>query len=296
MLAQISLEQLDQARDAMQDAAAQLAPSAMLVLAVIFALGLVIWLMGGKLARGACVLSGLGLGGLAGSAIGAALADEGALVLPLVIGGALAGALLAGFLFRIWTTISGAVVFALALPAGVLLWNGSPGPAALTPDQVNEQVRATIGSVIDQADPTDTGDGDGGSQGDETDQARGVYTQLAGGIGRLVQAQIAEFRLWWDGIGSSVRQTTLGSAAVGIVLGIVLGLMIPHTSAMLQAAIIGSSIMFFAGRGLIEGIFGESTGWLPHSPRGVVVAIGLITIVRLALNWTARRRLADKRH
>ncbi|NBC10839.1 MAG: hypothetical protein GVY24_03775, partial [Planctomycetes bacterium] len=99
---------LDSAQQALNGAEAAL-PLAVLGLFVLMVIiGLVLWLLGGALAKAACVVSGLVLGGVGGWLIGAALADQGAYVLPLVIGGSIIGALLAGLLFRIWVAIVGA--------------------------------------------------------------------------------------------------------------------------------------------------------------------------------------------
>ncbi|MFW6059492.1 MAG: hypothetical protein ACODAQ_04890 [Phycisphaeraceae bacterium] len=103
-----------------------LAVALLVVLALGVGLGLAVWLLGWKLARPACVVSGLVLGGLGGFTLGELLRSEGAFTIPLVIGAAIAGGLIAALLFRIWMALSGAALLALAIPAAVLIWQGTP--------------------------------------------------------------------------------------------------------------------------------------------------------------------------
>lgn len=114
------------AGDALADVSSLVVSILLVVLAL---LGLGMWLLGRRLARPACTVSGLVLGGLGGLALGEMLAEQGAFTIPLVIGAAIAGALLAALLFRIWMAISGAALLALVVPAAMVIWQNTPLPA-----------------------------------------------------------------------------------------------------------------------------------------------------------------------
>ncbi len=103
-----------------------LPPLAAIAMGALAVVGLVLWLLGRSLAKPACAVSGLVLGGLAGYVVGALLSSEGAMTLPLVLGGAIAGGLLAVLLFRIWMGVTAAAILGLAVPAAVIIWQGTP--------------------------------------------------------------------------------------------------------------------------------------------------------------------------
>ena len=62
----------------------------------------------------------------------------------------------------------------------------------------------------------------------------------------------------------------------------------------IQSAVIGAILLFLAGRQLLLYHLPEQMGWLPATPRGTVLTIGLITAAGLAIQWALFRRQADK--
>lgn len=112
----------------------------LLLLIVMIVAGLLLWLMGGRLVRGACIVSGLIIGGLVGLVISEAVfqSGEGYYLAILTLGGAVAGALVAGLLFRFWMAFAGAVVFGVLFPSLAMVVFAVPGPE-LTHD-VNEAI------------------------------------------------------------------------------------------------------------------------------------------------------------
>lgn len=92
--------------------------------------GLMLWLMGVKLVRGACVLCGFIIGGFLGLLICESMlqAGEGFYLVVLTLGGAIAGALVAGLLFRFWMAFSAAVVFGVLFPSTVMILSAGAGP------------------------------------------------------------------------------------------------------------------------------------------------------------------------
>lgn len=102
--------------------------------------GLLLWLIGGRLLRAGCVICGFLIGGLIGLIISEAAfqSGEGFYLLVLTLGGAVAGALLAGLLFRFWMALSMAILLGIVLPtlitviylgAGPPIHHGVVGPA-----------------------------------------------------------------------------------------------------------------------------------------------------------------------
>ena len=76
--------------------------------------------------------------------------------------------------------------------------------------------------------------------------------------------QVQTLRDWWGGLNGGER-TFLGvGAAAGAGVGLVLGLLVPFVAVSIQAAVVGSALLFFAGRGLL----------LSYAPGGGRLAAG----------------------
>ncbi len=253
------------------------------LLGVVLLLGLTLWLSGKRLARPACAVSGLLLGGLGGWWIGNQISDTGSLLLPIMVLAAIIGALLAAFLFRIWMGLSGAILLAVLVPAASLVWLGTTPQTAQNTQEieqspVDQDEQTTLDDVIELA--------DGGVQGiwsKMTEAGRETYDQ---------QAQL--LRTWWDELGGAGRSLVMISALIGAGFGLLLGLIQPHFSASIQSAVIGAILIFFTGRQLLTSYLPDQTTWLPVSARGTLLTIGLITLAGLAIQWMLFHKRADK--
>lgn len=280
--------------------------------------GLLLWCVGRKLVRPACAVCGLVLGGLGGWALGQALADQGAWVIPLVVGGGVAGGLLAVLLFRLWMALSGAALLALAIPAAVLIWQGTPPPSADDSAPQRESTRqAAESDKSDEADAADDAEApavpfrdlveafakpdaekkDGAKEGDAADEAPSVGQALetASQAARSwSQKQLEQLGAWWEQMSPGLRSTLYVAGAVGGLTGLLLGLIAPRLTASLQTALVGAILILFSAHRLIAMHAPDQAGYLPQSPRGLLVWVGLITLLGLLFQWTLLRRRTDK--
>jgi uncharacterized protein YcfJ len=253
---------------------------ATLALIGLLVLGLILWLMGRKLARPACIISGLVLGGLAGFAIANRLSDQGSYVLPLTLGAAIAGALLAALLFRVWMGLSCAVLLALVAPAASLVWQGSTPIFDLQPAQV----------ALTEAEASPPSD-NGATAPPTAESALAAITQR---LRQGYEAAAEVVRNWWDDLAPATRSLVIGASVIGAIIGLLLGLILPNTAAIFESALVGAMLIFFAGRTLLREHLPEQTAWLPATPRAMLVTLGLITILGLLIQWTLFRKAADK--
>lgn len=250
-------------------------------------LGAIVWTLGRSLVKPACAISGLVLGGLGGLAVGRALANEGAMVLPLVIGAGIGGALLAALLFRAWVAISGAILLALAVPALMLVWQGTlaPQPAATA----TQEAAAT--QPANQLQPMEF-------LPESQEQAREQLQEAVSAAGDKVSDWYSELvdrvKLWWQELPSTTRNLVYVAAGVGAVIGLILGLIMPYTAASVESALAGSLLMLLAGRALLDAHWPTGAGWLPQTPRGLLACLGLITVLGVFVQWTLFRRRADR--
>ena len=82
------------------------------------------------------------------------------------------------------------------------------------------------------------------------------------------------------------------SAAAGAGVGLVLGLLVPLVAVSIQAAVVGSALLFFAGRGLLLSYAPAAGVWLPVDRRGVLLTLALLTLLGVLVQWGLRRRAA----
>jgi hypothetical protein len=211
-------------------------------------------------------------------------------------------------LFRIWMAAALALVLAVALPlAGLALQGVAPPPLA----------SATAGNTIAAADAT-TVDSPEKLAADLIEQLReavmaprgsgatppatpeGAATESLGlGMRSTAQAWWDNQRLaidqWWRSLAPVQRGSASALAGLGALLGVLLGLIGPYTSAAIQSSLIGGVCALF-GLGRLGELNPEGllAGLVPQSPVQLVSLLGLITLVGVGLQWTLWRRRADK--
>lgn len=254
-----------------------LPPVMTVVMVALVILGLVLWLAGRKIVGFACAVSGLVLGAVAGLAVGQRFAEQGAYILPLIIGGGIAGALLAALMFRVWMALSGAAILALAAPAIVLAWQGTPlevpvvEPAATT--QTAEEMPA---------------------EAPASEQGAALAQHALDAAQTWYDQQVAALKAWWQDLMPSIRAVIYAAALAGGVLGLLIGLIAPKMAASFETALVGGLLLLLPGRELIIAHAPDVAGYLPQSPRGLVIWLGLITLLGFLLQWTLFGRKTDK--
>lgn len=234
----------------------------LIVLAVI---GLALWTSGSRLMRSGVTLVGLVVGAVVGLAIwGPVLAG------PVLIAGialsAVAGAVFGALLMR------AALAFSLALVMGVC-----------TPLSVH----AVTGKALPALDET------AAAMTLDDPQAAGVaagFMQVEAGVRHVRESAVA----WWDGLDDAAHRTLLTLAAVGAIAGLAIGFMLPQTGAAIQSSLVGSLFLVHAGMGLAHIHTPGTFDPLAWGARPVVLAVCLITIGGVFLQWMLRRKKTDK--
>lgn len=272
--------------------------------------GLVLWAFGGRLARKGVMLSGFVLGGLASMALAAGITTEGQglWVIGLGMVGAIAGVLLAWLLFRLWMGLTAGLLLAATVPVAAMIWQGITPPLT----SVAEVQTATLDAMgAGESDPAATQLRDPAKLDEFFPMSRpGVdpapAAQVAGesetaagqavfleALGAIWQRQVEAVRGWWGALEPGQRGALISGSAIGGALGLVLGLIMPLLAASLQSAVVGSILIFFAGRALLLAYVPASAAALPTTWRGVLVSLGLITLLGVLIQWTVRRRTTD---
>jgi len=303
----------------LQDMLEKMASIGVMLPAITLVAGLVLLTLGSKLARPMCAFSGLILGGVAGLLIGEALADQGAVVLALVVGAGIAGALLSALLFRVWMAISGALIFGLAAAGAVLLWQGPPPETdtetKTTTDHITtEEPDASSGMEINistdqlidagkQAVESLTGSlGETDTENESADASLTINEETARQIGSVILDALREAAKyywqavvnWWNVAGTGARGGMLLIGLVAAGIGLLLGLVGPYKAASIQSAVAGAVLILFSSFSLLAQLMPERADWLPATPRGVLICLGLITTIGVALQWTIFARETDK--
>ena len=293
--------------------------------------GLVLLLAGRKLARASCVLVGLTLGSAAGAAFGQFFGVSSAILIGASLIGALLGALFAGFMFRAFVAVTGAALLAAVVPCVVLVWQGTPPPEMeardasgeallssadvaaneLINDQLAQQTRAQLEGIVEKfreafknSIPYEEGAVEGPQPGDKASQeaseaASGsmiaeTSTRMLEALRASLSEQEQALRAWWEQLTPALKGTVMTGSLIGAVVGLLLGLLMPHTASSIESSMLGSVLFYLPGTRVLAQFAPAIAGALPTGPRGVLLVLGLITLVGVAFQWTVFRKKADR--
>ena len=260
-------------------------------------MGVTLWLLGAKLLRGSTAISSLMLGGLTGF-IAAEQMAAGQLTVLWIIGGAVTGCLLAWLLFRLWMGITIAIMLAIAAPTAMMvLDNVAPPPITAQQAELPDTIDPLkLGNSINPFSPngiTGGGERSGGVELDE-EQLQQRVDSVVMLINETVQRQGQAISGWWSDLGSSTRRGIQVTSALGAIVGLVLGLLLPHLSAAFLTSFSGSLLMLTGSTGLLAFYSPNQIQQLQLHPRVVVITLCLITAIGTLIQWTIWRKKTDK--
>ncbi|MCC7204630.1 MAG: hypothetical protein IT441_06095 [Phycisphaeraceae bacterium] len=256
-------------------------------------LGIMLWALGGRMARPCGAMLGL-LAGLAVAYLGMPSGEGRDAMVVSLVAGTLIGGVLAWLLFRVWMAVVVAVLLSIAGPTVMLTLQGSapPGPPAVP--TVTPLDRATGLETLgtDQAATTQSAWPDVAVWRDRTvERAQQWWRQWTG-----------EIQTWWAGLGTTTKLSVWALALIGAGAGVLLGLIFPQRAAAAAAALIGATMMVFSaaqfdrlgylGKGADSGV--NFAVWL-EDPRQAAAAVGLITALGIVLQWTVFRAKTDRK-
>lgn len=243
-------------------------------------IGVVLFLLGSRLARPACAISGLVIGGLGLAMASRFFGMEQYIVFALFVG-AIVFCLVAWVLFRLWMGISCAILLALLAPAIAI---GLQGKA--------ESVRTDLEQFDSQSLQFN-------SEGMQFDQSLLDNEEAKAALWEQVNAvfePIRELALnMWENLGGAGRTTVLVAALIGAVIGFLLGLITPYNSAMVQTAVIGAALIVACAAALLKIHAPDIAARIPESPGPILLILGLITLHGVAIQWTLFRKKVDKK-
>lgn len=295
-----------------------------LLLGVALVLGLVLWCFGGRLAEKGAMITGFVLGGLGAAALAAGLSsgavpvgggaeavaestsNNGLWVLAIGIGGALAGVLLAWLLFRFWMAATAAVLLAAVVPIAAMIWTGNPPPLSsiqnaqeVTLDALGagesdpEAQRLRERALLDAATSESALSGTAKEKAVAAADALFDREKFSADLQSVWRQQIEEVKVWWQDMEPGPRRFLMAGAGIGALVGLALGMILPTVAASLQTAMVGALLILFAGRTLLLKYVPGSEGLMPGSWRGVLLSLGLITLLGVLIQWTLRKKKAD---
>lgn len=242
-------------------------------------LGIILWLMGKRLARPACTGVWILVGMLAAAGVCHLTGDRGLLPLWLVIGGVIGG-VLGWVVYRLCLAMALCVILGLTAPAVAHFIQGS----GQRPDLADD-TQALVESVRDEARQTR----DELKEDQNALTASGVLEKIS----RIAKGPWDKLQAYWQELPESSRTTIISAAGIGAIIGLVLGLIFPSLGAATGSSLLGSLFMaggciaFFAqyNPSLLEALDDRMAACL--------VTLGLITAMGVGIQWTLQRRRTD---
>jgi len=268
---------------------------------LVVGVGVLLWLAGGRLLKAAAIMGGLMLGMILGGLM-MGFVDSAMVAVGFMVGLGLMGALAATLIFRFWVSFAAAIILAIAAPAAVMVWQGTPTQelsedGAKVAEQIeqrynagsrrlNAQSRLQVQSLIDQGDSASL------EQADKilVDEGADALADAKGAVFRNIE----DVESWWQTNSTTTHQTLGLAMLIGAGVGFLLGMLLPNYAVAAQSAMVGAVLIVIPGRELLAMYVPDATGLIPTTARGTLITLGLITLVGMALQWTLHLRRVDK--
>jgi hypothetical protein len=245
---------LDALRCWLDQRPAMMAHGVLLVLALG---GLTLVMLGRPLMRPMCALGGL----LVGAAVPLLVdfTSLGGTTLPWVAGGAVVGAVVAWFLFRLWMGLALGATLCGCLPIAVLTWNGPQEAATPPPPELTLEALESLG---------------------EPDAAPAVSNWLR----EQALESARDLRQRWDSAETREKFTAVLASFGSGVGGLVLGMLAPNWGSAMLCSLAGSGLLLVSLQHWLTRSSWDAPQWLSR-PSGAFIAVGLITILGILLQW-----------
>jgi len=247
-------------------------------------IGLVLWLLGRKIARPACAIGGLVTAACA-AAIFSRHMDSPPRHLGLIVGGGVLGCVLAYLLFRVWMGITCAVLLGLVLPMLTAIWFDPPtqhGPGNVELLLVNPENGGR-----------DQDDDENQKNKAEAESDPQATEQFFDGLERMRKWVGHDLRTWWETFEPATQQTYLLTAGMGALIGLLLGLIFPYVAASIESSLTGTLLVACCGLLLLNLYTDINADLTVQNTKTLATAVGLITAVGVVLQWMVFRRKAD---
>jgi hypothetical protein len=232
---------------------------------VALAVGLVMWMLGGRLAKPGYSVCGL-LGGGLGAYVISRQFSQDSTVMWWVMLGSIAGFGLGWGLVRVWTAIGCSLLLAVLAPVLHLAGQGESLPPLLRMDTVHH-VQHEL------------------PQGNATFQDHQAV--------RLLKQKQRQFHAWWSNLQAGLKLTSVILFGVGAFVGLIAGLIYPDPSAKVGSATAGAGLFLISLQLLCERYIPSISGWFPQTSNVMLILLGLITMAGLLLQWTIFKPKAD---
>ena len=282
--------------------------------------GLLLWAAGRKVLRWAIAAVGLVIGASIGWAIGEAIGVPS--WIPALILGAIA-AIVAGVASRLAVAVGLALVLGLGLPAltwtiadltgqydlpeirqapdeamleepeevdgGLFDWINE-GPGAFLPDIEQEPEDVEPNALLTPQEIKDAIDDTAESLGITKEDAE-QQLEIAADFFRELTAAVADI---WNQAPDSLQKLLILTAALGVLLGLVLGVFATKLSTAIVTAFGGAALWMVAALIIAGGLGAPLAEHLPTSNVAWSAAWIVISVIGLVIQWTAFRKPADK--
>ncbi len=273
---------------------------ALIPVGLLFLVGLVLWASGRRALR-----TVVGIGGLVAGAV-AGMAGARAPVLDLIklptwsyaVVGAIVAAIIVLLLYRLVLAASVALLFAALAPTGVWIAVeagkvdfSSDESIAQSPLFAQEPWReAGIEDVPPLPPPPELVPVEGKEPEVAAAETRAAWLEW---IEKTVQFAVDVPRAVWEDSEESLQWILVAVAAIGALLGLLLGAAAPSMSAAIVTASLGSMLLG-SSAWTIGTALDVPLGWAPASPIALLGWWAVAAIIGLGLQWTLRPRRADR--
>jgi hypothetical protein len=285
--------------------------SAMIPIGLLMVVGLLLWAAGRRLLRPGFVIIGLGLGGVVGWMIGDSLTITFSAWF-IAAGSAVALGVFAALSYRMTIIAALAGICGLLAPLAVLTLahegSGAQAQAATAPNSsmaaglapalTNAGFMSGLREILDmQARDAQRSGSTNVSQWQAALKDRGTINDNAEvhlqQIQSVSRSLIEAGKTAWGQTPERLRPSLIASGVIGSIAGLLLGILAPMLGASAVTSL-GGSLLWLSGGQVLAMNVGVPASWLPSTGPGWLSLWLITATVGLVIQWTFRKRLADK--
>lgn len=254
-----------------------------LLLGLVTVMGLVLCLLGRRLARSACTLASVAGGGATAYALARGSTGQELLFVWIIAGG-IVGLVVGWFLFRVWMGLALGLVLGLAASTVTLALQDNLPP--LVPESARNLWRDVTAPITQDQSPDQDKD-----TVDVKQLPQLLGEPLRERLRPVLDDELEALDTWWTATSAGARSVLVVAVGAGVLIGLIVGLIGPHLTATVLSSLLGAVLIV----GSVGGMdLPRIEAFLPHGPTAQIGAASLITVAGVLLQWTIFRRKTDK--
>lgn len=250
--------------------------------AVTLLVGIILWLLGGKLLRVGACLTGVALAMIMSMLFLPRPLDPAITVVAILIS-SIVGLALGWVLFRLWMGLSLCLVFAVMVPISVLTFEDIQSPEQLI--DPSPAMRRPVNLKWDR---------DPNASLILVAETKPSLEELEEQARERIEPAINTTTDWWHSLSRDQRTRAERIGFLSAIVGLVIGLLFPVIAARIQTSLLGAVLILASVINLAPEYAPDVAAYLPDSGKSFLAVVFMLAAIGFIFQCTITKRKADK--